>query len=58
MLRGLVLLLVLVNAALFLWIRSDPAWTQADREPQRLQWQVAPQTVHWQGDPSSAAASG
>lgn len=45
MLRGLVLLLVLLNAALFFWIREDPRWLQADREPQRLERQVSPNMI-------------
>ena len=45
MLRGLVLLLALLNAALFFWIREDPHWLQADREPQRLDRQVTPDMI-------------
>jgi hypothetical protein len=48
MLRGLVLALLVLNVALFFWIRSDPAWTQADRDPQRTALQVSPQSVTWQ----------
>ena len=45
MLRGLVLFFALLNVALFFWIRSDPHWLQADREPQRLERQVAPDAI-------------
>jgi hypothetical protein len=45
MLRALVLLFALLNAALFLWIRSDPAWATSDREPQRLERQVHPEAI-------------
>jgi hypothetical protein len=63
MLRGLVLLLIGLNVALFFWIRSDPAWTQADRDPQRLGQEVAPQSIRFVAGPpasmpASAAASG
>lgn len=57
MLRGLVLLLLIANVVLFFWIRSDPAWTQADREPQRLGQQVAPQRVIRVPDPASRPAA-
>jgi hypothetical protein len=45
MLRGLVVLFLAINAALFFWIRSDPKWGQSDREPQRLQHQVSPDSI-------------
>lgn len=45
MLRLLVLLFALLNVALFFWVRSEPAWLEADREPQRLQHQIAPDAV-------------
>ena len=45
MLRGLVLLFALLNAALFFWIRTDPQWLQADREPQRMERQVSPDAI-------------
>jgi cell division septation protein DedD len=60
MLRGLVLVLLVLNVTLFFWLRSDPAWTQADRDPQRLEQQVAPQSVTRQPEAargSAAAAS-
>jgi len=45
MLRGLVLFFVLLNVALFFWIRSDPHVLQSEREPQRLEHQVSPEAV-------------
>ena len=57
MLRGLVLLFVLLDVALFFWIRSDPHWGQADREPQRLQHQVAPDAIQVLPDLPAGAAS-
>ena len=45
MLRALVLLFLLLNAALFFWIRSDPPALRPDREPQRLERQVAPDAI-------------
>jgi hypothetical protein len=45
MLRALVLLLLVVNAALYAWLGADPHALQADREPQRLQRQVAPDAI-------------
>jgi len=57
MLRGLVLALLVLNAALFFWLRSDPAWTQADRDPLRIDQQVAPQSVAWQPDTARARAA-
>jgi hypothetical protein len=56
MLRLLVLLTLLVNVAVFLWIQSDPHVVQADREPQRLERQVAPDSI--QVLPDLPAASG
>ena len=64
MLRLLVLLFALLNVALFFWVRSEPATLQADREPQRLQHQIAPDAVqvlpdlpvHGPGGAASAAA--
>ena len=69
MLRALVLLFALVNAALYGWLQSDPPPLQSDREPQRLQRQVAPDAVQVLPDlpasgargapgPASAASSG
>ena len=45
MLRGLVLLLLLANLLLFAWLRSEPAWLQADRDPQRMTEQIGTQGV-------------
>jgi hypothetical protein len=45
MLRALVLLLLVVNAVLYSWLHADPHALQADREPQRLQRQVAPDAI-------------
>ena len=45
MLRGLVLLFLLLNAALFFWIRSDPPQLRPDREPQRLDRQISPEAI-------------
>jgi hypothetical protein len=56
MLRALVLLFVLVNAALYFWLQSDALGLQSDREPQRLGRQVAPDSV--QVLPDLPAASG
>ena len=59
MLRGLVLLLLLVNAAIFAWTRMDPRLALGDREPQRLDRQVAPDSVKVLPDlpaPASGAA--
>jgi len=55
MLRALVLLFLLVNAALYFWLQSD-ATLQSDREPQRLGRQVSPDSV--QVLPDLPAASG
>jgi hypothetical protein len=63
MLRVLVLVLVLLNVALFLWLRGAPTWAQGDREPQRLQRQVAPDAIQVLPDlptfaePAASAAS-
>ena len=45
MLRGLVLLFIGVNIALYFWINSDPHWGQSEREPQRLQHEVSPGSI-------------
>ena len=45
MLRALVLILLMVNAALYYWLQSDPNALQADREPQRLGRQVSPNAI-------------
>ncbi len=58
MLRGLVLVLIGLNVVLFLWIRSDPGWTQADREPQRLAQQLAPQAIRFLAEGASQPAAG
>jgi hypothetical protein len=55
MLRALVLLVVLLNAALFFWMQNDPNALQADREPQRLQRQVAPESIKVMPDVPGAA---
>jgi len=57
MLRGLVLLFALVNVMLFFWLGSEPGWSQADREPQRLQRQVAPEAIQVLPDLPEHAAS-
>ncbi|MFL6696958.1 MAG: hypothetical protein ACJ8GJ_07290 [Vitreoscilla sp.] len=58
MLRALVLLFVLVNAALYFWLHSDPQVLQPDREPQRLNHQVSPDAVRVLPDlPASAPRS-
>ena len=56
MLRALVLLFVLLNAALYFWLQSDSQALQADREPRRLERQVLPDAV--QVLPDLPAASG
>jgi hypothetical protein len=57
MLRSLVVLLLGLNIALFFWIRANPTWGEADREPQRLQRQVSPAAIQVLPDlPASAAA--
>ena len=56
MLRALVLLLLLVNGGLYWWLQSDPHALQADREPQRLGRQVAPDAIQVLPDLPSAGA--
>jgi hypothetical protein len=58
MLRGLVLLFALLNAALLFWVRSDPHWMQSDREPQRLGRQVAPDAIQVLPDLPGASGAG
>jgi hypothetical protein len=58
MLRALVLLFLLVNAALYWWLQSDPQPLQSDREPQRLQRQVAPDAVQVRPDLPASGARG
>jgi hypothetical protein len=59
MLRALVLLFLLINGALLAWMQSDPHALQADREPQRLDRQVAPDSIQVLPDlPSAAGAQG
>jgi hypothetical protein len=58
MLRALVVLFVLVNAALFFWLQSDPRTLQSDREPQRLEHQVSPDAVQVLPDLPASAAHG
>ena len=45
MLRALVLLLLLLNVGLYFWIHGDPRLMDPDREPQRLERQVAPDAI-------------
>ena len=59
MLRALVLLFVLVNAALYYWLQSDALTLQSDREPQRLGRQVSPDSVQVLPDlPGASGARG
>jgi len=59
MLRTLVLVFVLVNAGLWYWLRSDPQALQGDREPQRLDHQVAPDAIQVLPDlPAASTAAG
>lgn len=57
MLRGLVVLALLVNVALFFWLRSETAFGQGDREPERLRRQVAPQAILVLPEPPDLPAS-
>ncbi len=56
MLRGLVLLFLLLNAALFFWIRSDPPQLRPDREPERLDRQISPEAIQVLPDLPTASA--
>ena len=59
MLRALVLLMLVVNAALYWWLQSDTQALQGDREPQRLNHQVAPDAIQVLPDlPTASAAHG
>jgi hypothetical protein len=58
MLRALVLLFLLVNAALYYWLHSDPQALQSDREPQRLGHQVAPDAIQVLPDLPASGARG
>ena len=59
MLRALVLLFLIVNAALYYWLQSDPNALQADREPQRLGRQVSPDAIQVLPDlPASGTRAG
>ncbi len=59
MLRALVLLMLLLNAALYWWLQSDAQALQSDREPQRLGHQVAPDAIQVLPDlPAASAARG
>ena len=59
MLRALVLLFLLVNAALYWWLQSDTQALQSDREPQRLARQVAPDAIQVLPDlPAASSAQG
>ena len=56
MLRALVLLFLMINAALYYWLHSDPNALQAEREPQRLGRQVSPDAIQVLPDlPASGA---
>jgi len=57
MLRSLVVLILGVNVALFFWIRANPTWGEADREPQRLQRQVSPASIQVLPDLPASGAS-
>jgi hypothetical protein len=59
MLRALVLLMLLVNAALYWWLQADAQALQSDREPQRLGHQVSPDSIQVLPDlPSASGAQG
>jgi len=58
MLRALVLLFLLVNAGLYFWLHSDTQALQPDREPQRLNRQVAPEAVRVLPDLPASAPRG
>ena len=59
MLRSLVLLFLLVNAALYWWLQSDAQPMQSDREPQRLGRQVSPDSIQVLPDlPAAPGAKG
>jgi len=58
MLRALVLLFLMLNAALYYWLQSDPQALQSDREPQRLNRQVSPDAVQVLPDLPASAARG
>ena len=58
MLRALVLLLLVVNGALWWWLDSDPHALQAEREPQRLGRQVAPDAIQVLPDLPASGARG
>jgi len=59
MLRLIVLVLLVVNAALFAWLQANPNTLQPDREPQRLSRQVSPDAIQVLPDlPTSAPRAG
>ena len=58
MLRALVLLFLMLNAALYYWLQSDPQALQSDREPQRLDHQVSPDAVQVLPDLPASAPRG
>ncbi|HEX4510264.1 MAG TPA: hypothetical protein VH328_09305 [Burkholderiaceae bacterium] len=59
MLRGLVLLFVGINVALYFWLRADHGWGQAEREPGRMAHQVSPSAIQVLPElPPSAAGAG
>ena len=57
MLRSLVVLFLGLNIALFFWLRANPTWGEAEREPQRLQRQVSPGAIEVLPDLPASAAS-
>jgi hypothetical protein len=56
MLRALVLLFLVINAALYYWLHADPNALQAEREPQRLGRQVSPDAIQVLPDVPAAGA--
>lgn len=57
MLRALVLLFLMVNAALYYWLQSDAQALQSDREPQRLGHQVSPDAIQVLPDLADASSA-
>ena len=57
MLRSLVVLFLGLNILLFFWIRANPTWGEAEREPQRLRRQVSPASIQVLPDLPASAAS-
>jgi len=58
MLRGLVVLFALLNVALYFWIGSDAHPLQSEREPQRLERQVKPESIQVLPDLPTGAGGG